>query len=275
MRIAITGATGFLGKHLCLRLKELGHELFEYNTSNSDITGDVSLPDSVDIVYHLAGNSRVYLAKKDPFFDFKANALGTLNVLESMRRNNIKKIIYTSSDLVYTDLNKCGESDKLGANKISGPYGVTKSIAEYYIRYYADIFGIEYAILRLSSMYGPYMHKNTVFDMIQGFLAKKKIKLFHHIDSEFDFIYAADAVEALILAMGWKNETVNVSTGKSVSLKYLYDIIKGIMGYDVAIDSNEELVKIKVDNSKLRLLGWEMRHSLKEGLKRTIDSFRA
>jgi UDP-glucose 4-epimerase len=273
MRIAVTGASGFLGKNLCFRLRNLGHELFEYNSKNLDLTTTVQLPDSIDVLYHLAANSRVYRSKKDPLGDFKINALGTLHILEAMRRSGIKKIIYTSTDLVYKNLVHCSESDDVGANEVGGPYSFNKLIGEYYIQYYAKLYDLNYVILRPSSYYGPGMKKNAIFDIITGFLKKDKVHLFHDIDSQFDFIYVEDAVEALLLALNWKNEIVNVSVGESASLRKLYNTIKDIIGYDVPLTYEGELIKISVDNSKLKKLGWQKKYSLIDGMKKTVESF--
>ncbi|MBL7151980.1 MAG: NAD(P)-dependent oxidoreductase, partial [Candidatus Omnitrophica bacterium] len=172
MKIAVTGATGFLGEHLCLKLRQLGHELFEYNSKNLDLSKPITLPNSIDVLYHLAANARVQWAKKDPFADFKINALGTLNVLESVRKSSIKKIIYVSSCLVYKELIDSNEKDAVGTNEISGPYGISKLVGEYYIKEYAKIYGIDYVILRPTGFYGPGMKKNAIFDIIEGILNK-------------------------------------------------------------------------------------------------------
>jgi len=275
MKIAVTGATGFLGRYLCFRLRKLGYELFEYDSKNLDVTHPVTLPDSIDVLYHLAGNAKVYLAKKEPFADFKVNALGTLNILEASRASGIKKIIYTSSDLVYKNLDFCRESDAVGANEIGGPYGFSKLVGEYYVQYYAEIYSLDYVILRPSSYYGPGMKKNSVVDIINGFLNENKVDLFHHIDSQIGFIYIEDVVEALVMSLDWKNEIVNVNTGESVSLGMLYNMVKQIIGYEVPLAYKDELIRISVDNSKLRKLGWCQKYSLEEGLKKTIESFRA
>lgn len=274
MKIAVTGSTGFLGKYLCLRLKKLGHELFEYNSKNQDLTQTLTLPSSIDVLYHLAANSRVYLAKKEPFSDFKVNALGTLNILEAARDSGIKKIIYISSDLVYKNLALCRETDAVGPNEISGPYGLSKLIGEYYIQMYQQLYGISYVILRPSSYYGPGMKKNAVYDFIQAFLRKEKVTLFHDLDSEFDFIYIEDVAYALVMSLEWENEVINVSTGHSVTLKELYEIIKELMQHEVPLAYSGELVRVRVDNTKLKALGWQSRYSLKEGVARTIESFK-
>lgn len=275
MKIAVTGASGFLGRNLCTRLKEAGHELFEYGSKNLDLTSQVELPASIDVLFHLAANARVYRAKIEPFEDFKINALGTLHVLESMRKSGIKKIIYTSTDRVYKSRINCRESDETGINEFGGPYGFSNLIGEYYIQYYAKLYGLSYVILRPSSYYGPGMKKNAIFDMIMGFLIKNKINLFHDIDSQFDYIYIEDVAEALVMALNWNNDIVNVSSGKSVSLKEVYNIIKTIFGYEVPLVCKGELVKLNIDNSKLKKLGWRNRYNLKQGLEATIENFKS
>lgn len=274
MKIVVTGATGFLGKYLCSRLRRLGHELCEYNSKNLDLTKPLTLPKSIDVLYHLAANSRVYFAKKDPVADFTVNSLGTLHILEAAKKSGAKKVIYTSTDLVYKNLVNFGEDMEVGPNPASGPYGLSKLIGEYYIQLYQQLYGISYVILRPSSYYGPGMKKNAVYDFIQAFLRKEEVALFHDIYSEFDFIYIEDVAHALVMSLEWENEVINVSTGHSVTLKELYEVIKELMHYEVPLAYSGELVKVRVDNTKLKALGWQSRYSLKEGVTRTIESFK-
>lgn len=274
MKIAVTGATGFLGRHLCPLLKSLGHEVSEYNSGNLDITKPVEFLGSLDVVYHLAANSRVYFAKKEPVADFTVNSLGTLHILEAAKKSGAKKVIYTSTDLVYKNLVNLGEDMEVGPNPTSGPYGLSKLIGEYYIQMYQQLYGISYVILRPSSYYGPGMKKNAVYDFIQAFLRKEEVTLFHDLDSEFDFIYIEDVAHALVMSLEWEDKVINVSTGHSVTLKELYEVIKELMQYEVPLAYSGELVRVRVDNTKLKALGWQSRYSLKEGVARTIESFK-
>ncbi|MFH1582607.1 MAG: SDR family oxidoreductase, partial [bacterium] len=190
MKIAITGARGFLGGKLCYSLKKRKHKLIKYDIDNLDLRKKIKLPKGIDVIYHLAALNKPYLSKTNPFESFKSNVIGTVNLLEAAREAKVKKIIFTSSVLIYKDLKKTKETDLVGNNGIY-PYGFEKLIGEEYIKMYANLFGINYVIFRITGIYGPGMYKSPIFDVIQGFL-NNDIKLYVNKNSIYNFIYIED-----------------------------------------------------------------------------------
>lgn len=272
MKIAITGATGFVGKNLVPMLEESGHDIISFNSKNTDIRKPVVLP-ACDILFHLAANPKVYLARKEMIDDFRINALGTLHVLDAAVKAKIPKIIYASTVLVYKNPCGAGEDDPLDSTQVSGPYGVSKLAGEFYVKQYNYTHGIDYVILRPSGLYGPYMYKNPIIDMISGFLKNEPIKLFHHIESEFDFIYIEDVARAFSMSVEWSCKTLNVSHGKSTKLTDVYETLVRIFGKKLPITHSGTKVKLCFKNDRLSSLGWKENNSLEEGLKKTIDFF--
>lgn len=273
MKIAITGATGFLGYHVCQKVLELGHQAVKFNSSNLDIRFPITLPHA-DVLIHLAANPKVYLAKKEIYEDFRINALGTLNVLEAMRKAEIGKIIYISTIMVYKNLFNAKEEDSVGISRATGPYGLSKLVGEFYVRKYAEQYGMHYIIFRPTSLYGPRMYKNAVIDMINGFLKNETIKLYHNISSELDFIYIEDAAEGIVQGLNWDSNILNLSSGKGFKLGDIYLILKKIFGKSVPLEDSKESIKIIGDNNRIKNLGWYPRHSLEEGLEKTVEYFR-
>jgi len=267
MKIGVTGATGLLGRNLCSLLRAEGHEVIEYSSKNLDIREEICFPE-LDVVYHLAADPRVHLAKKAPCDCFKTNAFGTLNVLEAAHRVGVRKIIYASSVLVYKNLKNAKETEAL---EPSGPYGWSKLIGEHLVRQYSDLFGMDYAILRPTALYGPGMYKNSLFDLAKGFANNESIILFHSLDSEFDFIHAKDAACAFLLALGWKNVAVNVSAGEGTMLASLYDILRQICKISVPVEIRENSRQCCIaDNSKLKSLGWRQEYSIERGVDEVL-----
>ena len=273
MKIAITGETGFVGKNLVPILQKEGHEILSFNSKNLDIRNPVELP-SCDILYHLAANPKVYLARKEMIEDFKINSLGTLNVLDAALKAQIPKIIYASTVLVYKNLYSAEEDDPLDSTDVSGPYGVSKLAGEFYVKQYHYTHGIDYVILRPSGLYGPHMYKNPIIDMISGFLKDEPIKLFHDIESEFDFIYIEDVARAFAMSPQWRGETLNVSHGGSFKLKEVYETLAKIFTKKLPITHSGTKVKLCFKNDRLRKLGWSEKNSLEDGLRKTIDFFK-
>ncbi|MBI5682828.1 MAG: SDR family oxidoreductase, partial [Deltaproteobacteria bacterium] len=213
MKVIVTGATSFLGTHFVEMVKNKVEDVISLSSKEIDITNSISFP-SGDVLYHLAANSRIYMAREKIVEDFQINAIGTINVLEAAYKAGIKKIVYISTALVYEDLYNSNEESPVGSTKVSGPYGVSKLVGELYIKQYAFERGFEYVILRPSGLYGKGMKKNPIYDMVMGFVTGMPIKLHHDINSEFDFIHVKDVARAMVMALDWKDEILNVSHGK-------------------------------------------------------------
>lgn len=165
-RVLITGVTGFVGKALEKRLGELGAKVFgisrsinndkknlranilDYSTINNFI-----IDSKIQICFHLASESLVEAGQKDPYLTFKINIEGTLNILESARKNNLEKIIIASTSHVY------------GKNKVpylesymprpTRPYETSKACTDIMAQSYAESFYLPVLIPRFVNIYGP------------------------------------------------------------------------------------------------------------------------
>jgi len=156
MKILVTGSQGFIGKYLINKLKEKGFSIFEFNIKldnrmdimNRDFLLKYFSAVKPNIVIHLAANANTARAYKDPYFDFKINVLGTINVLKHVKRNPSIQLIFTSSAYVYGELSFVPITESHPTNP-SHPYGLSKLTAECYIETHHAIFGISYTVFRL------------------------------------------------------------------------------------------------------------------------------
>src|SRR3989339_955235 len=257
MKIIILGSSGFIGKALSNRLKSKGHAVLSYTHKNIESTKQFKLP-SAEALFHLAANPKVYFSKEHPVEDFKANALGTINVLEACRKSGIKKIIYASTILVYKQLYGISEDSETGYNELSGPYGISKLIGEQYVNYYARKFNIVKVCFRIANPYGPKMKKNIIFDIVSGIVRDSKIKLFFTRGTKTDFIYIDDVVSGMEMALEDKFEGIyNLSGGKGYSTKKLVELSLEISSKRIPVQYGEESIKICVNNAKLMNKGWK------------------
>ncbi len=294
MKIGITGVTSLLGSHLAKALVNSGHEvhgiarskkasiepimhnkLFKFFPGDVTKFEDMEHPlKDVDYVFHLASVSSERKAMEEPLGCFKVNVLGTVNVLEMIRRAKLKKIVFSSSGAVYKNPDNAQENDPVPS---SGYYGFTKWNAENIIRLYREKFSVSYTILRLSRLYGPFMERNPVFDMAYGIIHKNSVKLYDSAGSLYDFLFVEDAVHALVTSLNtnWDNEVINISSGTGTKISGLFDIFKLVSGkQDIPLEILKHNDQIDIlSNKKALSLGWKPFVCIKEGVEKTYKWF--
>ncbi len=299
MKILITGGAGFLGGHTSKQLLDQGHEVILYdNLSASDgthndpratfVKGDLAdqellektLP-GCDAVIHMASLLDVNESTREPMRYAQNNILGSISLLEAMRNVGLKKIIFSSSCVVYGTpkvLPITEDSPVLAAN----PYGATKASIENFLNTYHFVHGFDVTLLRYFNPYGPDEHHDPETHAIPNFikagLEHKPIPLYWNGEQIRDFIYVEDLAAAHIAVLeldGWN--VFNVGAAQGVKIIDLVHTLSEILGYELEIEDKGEragdVPALYASSDKLTAAtGWTAKVSLKEGLKKTIDS---
>ncbi len=297
-RILITGAEGLLGKNLIGNADFNKNEIIATGQGKEKILTFIKgkYPDvevqsldvldtdkcistikGVDIVVHLAAIIDIGRSLDEPKKFIDVNYIGTLNVLEAMRINKIKKIIFPSTQDVYgNNINIEEEADNLSP---LNAYSLSKLLCEQTIKMYSDLYGINYAIFRASHLYGKYQKRGIVPLFSERVLENDKVEIGNNVKR--DFFNVEDFVSAVILALGWReNYTFNLGTGSSTSLKELIGIIAGILDRKIEIITNKNLSRDEkferwdevADITKIKKLGWAPKHDLRGWLKENLQS---
>ena len=296
--ICVTGAAGFLGVHLCRRLIELGSQVialdnFAIGSRNGLPEGDGGLTvyqadirdleslrepmAKADLVYHLAAIANPRTCQQDFNLAFDVNVRGTAHVLEACR--DAGRIIFLSSIMVY------GEPQYLPIDErhpLDGrdPYAASKKICEELVKIANFIHKTPYTIIRNSNTFGP----EQSYDYLAPTLIKQGLEdgIIEIWDPTTirDFLYVEDTVGALICigeADTTAGEILNLGSGLGVSAGQLADLISeklGVTWFDAKKPSPVSS-KLIANTGKLKALtGWEPQISLKEGVTRTVESFR-
>lgn len=291
-KILVTGAGGFIGKHLTKFLSSHNHV---YGTlldgeSNEFLTGaynvDISslndlskLPkEGFDHVFHLAGIADVKRSIESPVRDFEVNALGTLNLLEVFRGYPLKSFILTSSVSVLSSHNKLPLSENAEYGPTT-PYAASKMSAEGYCKAYKACYDLPCKIVRLFNVYGPGRKGLVIYDLIEKLIQNPySLTINGNGEQIRDFLYIDDVVSglSLIATNGVEGEVYNLASGNPVSIKELAQIILMSMGLSsVEIHTTNqkysgEFLKWYGNPTKIKSIGFESVISLEEGIKETI-----
>ncbi len=311
MRILVTGGAGFIGSNLVDTLLDEGHTVtvvdnlstgrFEnlyrvkdaarenrFSFLHMDIRDNSLLAAfkgrEQEVVIHLAAQPDVRVSVKDPVFDADVNVLGTLNLLQLAAQHGTRRFINTSSGgCVY------GEPDYLPVSEEAprrpdSPYGVSKLVAEEYIRYYERTYGISCCTLALANVYGPRQNPFGEAGVVAIFIGKildgEDPVIFGTGEQTRDFVYVDDVVEAYHAALSrGEGEFINIGTGVETSVNRLYDLLAEMLDFDgrpqYAPPRAGELDHISLQVKKAqKVLGWKPRTDISEGLARTVEWYK-
>jgi CDP-glucose 4,6-dehydratase len=241
----------------------------------------------VDTVFHLAAQTLVGAANASPVPTFDANIRGTWTLLEACRVHGAQRVLVAASDKAY------GAHDELPyredfALQPRYPYDVSKACTDLIARSYFHTFGLPVAVTRLANIYGggDANASRLVPEAVAAALAGRPPVIRSDGTPERDFLYVEDAATAY-LALAREidraaGEAFNAGSGRPVAVRELVELICRLTGSDLEPDirgigtPEGEISRQYVDSSKLRALtGWEPRVELEEGLRRTVEWYRA
>lgn len=300
MKVLITGGAGFIGSHLSDKLLELNHEVFiiddlssgdlnnlqsrchffQVEICNKNSIADVFQKIKPDIVYHLAAQINVRKSIIDPGLDAEVNIIGTLNILNECVKNKVKKIIFSSSGgAIYRDDEDFIKTESSIIQPAS-PYGISKWAGEQYIRFYKEIYGLDYTILRLSNVYGPRQNSKGEAGVISIFVNNAKnnrtLTVFGTGEQVRDYIYVEDVVNAMESSLKISG-TFNVSTGKETAVNQLVNKICLEFGFNDVIYAPKiegELFRNCLSSQLLQSHGWQVNYDIESGIDKTIKYFK-
>lgn len=298
----VTGGAGFIGSHLAELLKDRYRVVVvdDLSAGSAENVADgirlirMDIRDALlmrifarirpRLVYHLAAQCDVGRSQAEPGLDADVNIRGTLNVLAACRAGGAGKLIFASTAAVYGDPG-AGAADEEAPVRPVSCYGLSKWTAEAYIRLIAERGGPAFTICRFANVYGPRQKPHGEGGVVAQFLrriaAGLPLRIFGDGEQTRDFIYVRDAARALAdAADAADGETLNISSGQSVTVNALADALSGILGFSPArIYEPGRAGDIRsscLDNRKAcRLLGWKPCYTFERGLAETFASLGA
>jgi len=293
--ILVTGSSGTVGTAVVESLLDEGYDVtgvdlkdnqWSERVSKRTIVLDVSersefsrLPDSVDLVIHLAANARVHLLVENPDLA-KENFDTTFNILEYTREVGAD-FIFSSSREVYGNTGKVvyDENDTY-VDQCESPYTASKIGGEALVKSYGNCYDMDTSIVRFSNVYGKYDASNRVIPLFIAQASREEDLTVFGDNKVLDFTYIDDCVDGVTRVVNQFNKsagtTFNIASGQGTSLVELAEIIVEKIGsdVDVIVDENRtgEISRYVAEISKgKKILGYEPNYSLDEGIERTVE----
>lgn len=272
------------------------------NFVKADIVTDLDLLSqeisTADRIYHLAAQVAVTTSVQNPRHDFNVNAMGTLNVLESLRLHGKKdaSLIYSSTNKVYGDLSEhpLVETDSrynfkniLGVTEsqnldFHSPYGCSKGCADQYVHDYARIYGLKTVVFRQSCIYGPHQFgiedQGWVAWFIIALITGQKLSIYGDGKQVRDLLYVTDLVNAYILALDnieqTKGQIFNIGGGPDFSISVYFEfktILEKLFNRSIEVEfmpwrpGDQKIFVSDISKAK-QCFNWQPQISPKQGI---------
>ncbi len=309
-RVLVTGGAGFIGSHLVDALLERGYAVrvldnlsTGHRANLAHVAGNIEFLEQdvrdesacrhatsgVDVVFHLAALASVARSMHEPALTHDVNVTGTLTLLEACRRNDVRRVVFSSSSSVYGDAPVLPKREDLELEPRS-PYAVSKLAGEQYVLAYARAAFLEGVALRYFNIFGPRQDPAgpyaAVIPLLMSAAARgEEFTILGDGHQSRDFTHVRNAVHANLCAAEspaprCNAAVVNVGAGARTSLLDLVRHVEGIAGKAIALrfdpprpgDVRDSLAGL--DRARIRL-GYAVQVPLGEGLQETWDWARA
>jgi len=300
MKVLVTGGVGFIGSHLVERLVQRGDQVkilddlssgkienlnqvrYEIGITLGSVCDSklvFELVSKTEVIFHLATHCLVK-GLEDPRLMHEVNDIGTFNICHAAKHYH-KKIIYIGTSEEYGPQQTFPIKEDAPMNPVS-IYGLTKLMAEQYVRFFNIIYGVPAVIIRPFNTFGPRQREDAYAGVITSFVKKLKADenpiIFGDGKQTRDFSYVSDIVEGILLLSKLENgEIINLGSGREVPIIYLADLLSRISkkwGKRLPIFAEQrinDLRRLRADISLAESYGYKPKVSLEEGLKRYVE----
>ncbi|MBP9699668.1 UDP-glucose 4-epimerase [Candidatus Woesebacteria bacterium] len=295
MNILVTGGSGFLGSHLCRSLQEHGHTVRvldrhinpEFETIQGDVGDQATVSKAlqgIEAVFHLASSIEAGESVLKPYEYTQNNVLGTVVLLEEMRKTGVKQFIFSSSAAIYGEPLRVPIFEDDRTMPIN-PYGMTKLAMEGLASSYSYSHGFTCVALRYFNLYGPGENHQPETHAIPRFISQirkgEEVTVWGTGEHQRDFVYISDIVSAHLKALSLeqgKYHYFNLSGKNATKVSDVIKLLEKHLNTPARIKNFPprpgDPLLLFADSSKAKeLLQWESEVSLEDGIKITVDWF--
>jgi nucleoside-diphosphate-sugar epimerase len=303
--VVVTGGAGFIGSHIASALMSSGarvrilddlstghRENLEEIGGNFDfVEGSVAdenllsrVLEDAELIFHEAAIPSVPRSVDEPRQTHVASVDGTFSLLLAARDRGVRRVVYAASSSAYGDQPKLPKTEHMPPDPLS-PYAVAKLVGEYYCQVFTRVYGLETVSLRYFNVFGPRQdpgsqYSGVVSRFISALFSNEQPMIFGDGEQSRDFTYVDNVVAANLSAASAKDaggKVINIANGERVTLNQLLTVLKELTGkQDVTAEYADARVgdvrHSLADITRARkILNYESKVDLREGLKRTID----
>ena len=305
MKAIVTGCCGFIASNLIDKLLKEGYSIIGIDNLSTGqlefiehinihpnfkfIKGDLLDKEGLnqwfkggEIVFHLSANADIRDGLSNPYRDLEQNTIATFNVLESMRFNNIKKIVFSSTGSVYGDSKGMTTPENAPFPIQTSLYATSKVAGEGMIQSYCEGYGFQSWIFRFVSILGERYSHGHVYDFYQQLIKDpNNLRVLGDGNQRKSYLYVGDCVDAILHSLKNANDKVNIfnlGTDEYVkvkdSIKYICRFLK--LDPKLSFTGGErgwvgDNPFIFLDCSKIKSLGWKPKLTIEEGVVKTIS----
>ena len=304
MKAFVTGGAGFIGSHLIDKLIKKGDEVTVFDNLSSGkkefiekhlnndnfnfIKGELLDLDKVkkeikghDVVFHLAANPHVRLGEKMTRLDLEQGPIATYNVLESMRKNDIKKIVFSSSSVVYGETDVDVIPENYGPLRPISLYGAAKLGAEGLITSFCGTFDFQAWIYRFANVVGSRGTHGVIVDFINKLRKNpEELEILGNGKQRKPYLYVTECVDGILHGFKNSNDQINIfnlGCDTNTSVTRIAEIVTSEMNLkDVEFNYTGgkrgwkgDVPKFQLGVEKINNLGWKAEYDSDEAVKKT------
>ena len=305
MKAFITGGAGFIGSHLVDKLVNRGDFVTVYDNLSSgkkefiknhieqnkvnfveadllDIEQVTKEIKNHDVVFHIAANPFVRLGEKQTRLDLEQGVIATYDILEGMRQNNIKKIVFSSSSVVYAETPPIAIPETYGPTLPISLYGAGKLGAEGLISAFCGTFGFQAWIYRFANVVGIRGTHGVIVDFIEKLNKNpKELEILGDGKQQKPYLHALDIVDGMIYGFEHSNDQINLFNLGVDSNTTVTQIAKmiveemGLKDFKFNYTGGErgwagDVPRFQLSTEKMKKLGWKPRYSSDEAVRKAI-----
>ena len=293
--VLVTGGAGFVGSHLVDRLlaenevvvlDNLSTGRREFVSPKAELIKVDLLSDRIEdflagkeIIFHLAANPEVRLGALDPKVHLEQNLIVTHRVLEAMRKNGIRKIVFTSTSTVYGEAPIPTPEDYGPLIPIS-LYGASKLAAEALISSYCHTFGFKAWIYRFANVIGQRSSHGVIYDFIQKLRANpEELEILGDGNQTKSYIYIDDCIEAMLCGLKAEERVniFNIGSEDQITVKEIAGIVSREMGLSPRFKFTGgrrgwkgDVPVMLLSIEKLKKLGWRPKYNSREAVRKVV-----